>query len=93
MREYAGDVAEAAPAPYEYYRGMELHPQLAGADVKQFTNCRVGMMSWPIFLSAMFICDLQTHGYNAASFMHFLLQVLIRTQNLLVGCELILCFR
>lgn len=32
----------------DYYWGMELYPRVLGFDVKQFTNCRFGMMSWAI---------------------------------------------
>lgn len=77
MREHKGDVAEAAPLPYEYYRGMELHPRFFGVDVKQWTNCRVGLMSWGVLLTAFFIVYLQENGYSSAVFMHFLLQVMI----------------
>jgi 7-dehydrocholesterol reductase len=40
---------------FEFYRGMELHPRLLGVDVKQWTNCRVGMMIWQIFIVAFLI--------------------------------------
>eukprot|EP01084_Bolivina_argentea_P298794 514960_1 len=30
----------------DYFKGMELHPRIFGWDVKQFTNCRFGMMYW-----------------------------------------------
>lgn len=31
---------------FDFYWGTELHPRILGWDVKQFTNCRFGMMSW-----------------------------------------------
>lgn len=33
----------------DYYWGMELYPRILGWDVKQFTNCRWGMVAWVIF--------------------------------------------
>lgn len=33
----------------DYYWGMELYPRVLGWDVKQFTNCRWGMVAWAIF--------------------------------------------
>lgn len=33
---------------FDYYWGTELYPRIFGWDVKQFTNCRFGMMSWII---------------------------------------------
>ena len=32
----------------DFYWGMELYPRIAGWDVKQFTNCRAGMMFWAV---------------------------------------------
>lgn len=32
----------------DYFRGIELYPRVGKFDVKMFTNCRFGMMSWPI---------------------------------------------
>merc|ERR1712137_658096 len=34
----------------DYYWGVELYPTILGVQVKQFTNCRFGMMSWPIII-------------------------------------------
>ena len=33
---------------FDFYWGTELHPRILCWDVKQFTNCRFGMMSWAI---------------------------------------------
>ena len=36
----------------DYYWGIELYPTIFSVHVKQFTNCRFGMMSWvPIIIS------------------------------------------
>ncbi|MFT7620996.1 MAG: 7-dehydrocholesterol reductase [Myxococcota bacterium] len=35
---------------FDYYWGTELYPRVLGFDVKQFTNCRFGMMGWPVIL-------------------------------------------
>jgi len=34
----------------DYYWGVELYPTILTFHVKQFTNSRFGMMSWPLFL-------------------------------------------
>ena len=40
---------------FDYYWGTELYPRIFGFDVKMFTNCRFGMMSWSlILLSCLF---------------------------------------
>ncbi len=35
---------------FDYYWGTELYPRIFGWDVKMFTNCRFGMMSWGLIL-------------------------------------------
>jgi 7-dehydrocholesterol reductase len=35
---------------FDYYWGTELYPRVLGWDIKMFTNCRFGMMSWGLFL-------------------------------------------
>lgn len=35
---------------FDFYWGTELYPQVAGINLKQFTNCRFGMMSWGIII-------------------------------------------
>jgi 7-dehydrocholesterol reductase len=35
---------------FDYYWGTELYPRVLGWDVKMFTNCRFGMMGWPLLL-------------------------------------------
>lgn len=34
----------------DYFWGTELYPKLLGVDVKMFTNCRFGMMSWGLLV-------------------------------------------
>jgi 7-dehydrocholesterol reductase len=36
------------PLLYDFYRGCELHPRLFGCDVKQLTNCRIGLILWQV---------------------------------------------
>ncbi|XP_046455407.1 7-dehydrocholesterol reductase-like isoform X1 [Daphnia pulex] len=54
-RPQTSEVLPRSPMLFEFYRGMELHPRLLGVDVKQWTNCRVGMMIWQIFIVAFLI--------------------------------------
>ena len=42
--------ARAAIPIFDYYWGTELYPRILGWDVKMFTNCRFGMMAWPLIL-------------------------------------------
>jgi len=47
---------------FDYYWGTELYPRVLGWDVKQFTNCRFGMMSWPLILISCAAAQHDRHG-------------------------------
>lgn len=47
----------------DYYWGVELYPTILGFHVKQFTNCRFGMMSWPIILLSYAAKQQDVYGY------------------------------
>jgi len=47
---------------FDYYWGTELYPRVLGWDVKQFTNCRFGMMAWPLILLSFAARQYQVHG-------------------------------
>lgn len=52
---------------YDFWWGMELYPKLGPLNLKQFTNCRFGMMAWAI-LPVIFAChQYQRDGYLADS--------------------------
>lgn len=38
---------------FDYYWGTELYPRILGWDVKMFTNCRMGMIGWPVILISL----------------------------------------
>lgn len=60
---------------YEFYRGMEIHPRLMGVDVKQWTNCRVGMMAWQILIVAFLLAgDEHGEGLNAGHLANVVIQ-------------------
>ncbi len=44
------------------YWGTELYPRVLGWDVKQFTNCRFGMMSWVLLPLVFAHKSMATHG-------------------------------
>jgi 7-dehydrocholesterol reductase len=52
---------------FEFYRGIELYPQLFGFDVKTFTNCRFGMMIWPVLICSYAAAQHNKYGYVANS--------------------------
>jgi 7-dehydrocholesterol reductase len=52
---------------YDFWWGMELYPKLGPLNVKQFTNCRFGMMAWAL-LPIVFAChQYQRDGFLADS--------------------------
>ena len=67
----------------DYYVGRELHPTfLSGIDVKQFTNCRFGVMLWPVMcISAVGHEYKRFNGaVSNATWVSFGLQMLYLTQ-------------
>ncbi|CAG2066545.1 unnamed protein product [Timema podura] len=43
-------------------------------DVKQLTNCRVGLMAWQLLIIAFYIAGVERHGFNIAALVNLLLQ-------------------
>ncbi len=44
------DAGSSGNFVFDYYWGTELYPGIFGWDVKVFTNCRFGLMTWPLLL-------------------------------------------
>ncbi|CAL8074258.1 unnamed protein product [Orchesella dallaii] len=68
--------ANSYPILHEFYRGMELHPRLLGVDVKQLTNCRVGMIMWQLLIVIYLIAGWELHGFDAGHLVNVLLQTI-----------------
>lgn len=49
---------------FDYYWGTELYPRMLGWDIKQFTNCRFGMMSWPVIILSFAAKQAQLYGLS-----------------------------
>lgn len=52
---------------FDYYWGIELHPRIMGIDIKQLTNCRFGMMIWPLLLLTYMFKQYSMLGYVSNS--------------------------
>ncbi len=50
LRPSSTDASSSGNPLFDYYWGTELYPRVWGWDIKQFTNCRFGMMSWGLLL-------------------------------------------
>ncbi|RYY71412.1 hypothetical protein EON63_21740, partial [archaeon] len=51
----------------DYFWGTELYPRILGWDVKQFTNCRFGMMWWQVALLIYMYKQHALYGYVSSS--------------------------
>lgn len=49
---------------FDYYWGTELYPRVLGWDLKMFTNCRFGMMAWPVIVLSFAAKQSQLYGLS-----------------------------
>jgi len=68
------DEREGHSTLFKFLRGLEFHPKLFGVDIKQWTNCRYGMISWQIIILLFMYYYFQKNGFNNAIFVTVLLQ-------------------
>lgn len=61
---------------FDYYWGTELYPRIFGWDVKQFTNCRFGMMGWPLLILSYAAKQQELYGLSDAMAVAVSLQIL-----------------
>ena len=61
---------------FDYYWGCELYPRLFGWDVKQFTNCRFGLMSWAVLILCYAVKQQQAFGLSDSMVASVLLQMI-----------------
>lgn len=61
---------------FDYYWGTELYPRILGWDVKLFTNCRFGMMGWPLIILSFAAAQHETMGLTDALFVSVALQLI-----------------
>jgi 7-dehydrocholesterol reductase len=61
---------------FDYYWGTELYPRIFGWDVKMFTNCRFGMMGWPVILLSFAAAQHEAMGLTDALFVSVALQLI-----------------
>tara|TARA_R110000868_G_scaffold298752_2_gene558938 strand:+ start:1874 stop:3169 length:1296 start_codon:yes stop_codon:yes gene_type:complete len=61
---------------FDYYWGTELHPEMLGINIKQFINCRIGMMSWGLLLIAYAAKQQSLYGLSNSMLVSVGLQLL-----------------
>lgn len=60
---------------FDYYWGTELHPRVFGWDLKQFTNCRFGMMGWGVILLSYAAKQKELYGLSDSMVVSVILQL------------------
>jgi 7-dehydrocholesterol reductase len=61
---------------FDYYWGTELYPRVFGWDVKMFTNCRFGMMGWPLLLISYAAKQSELYGLSDSMMVAVALQLI-----------------
>lgn len=61
---------------FDYFWGTELYPRFFGFDVKMFTNCRFGMMAWPVIILSFAAKQHELYGLSNAMIISTLLQLI-----------------
>ncbi|MBA2368866.1 MAG: 7-dehydrocholesterol reductase [Candidatus Protochlamydia sp.] len=70
------DNGSASNFIFDYFWGMELYPRLWGWDIKMFTNCRFGMMSWSLIILSFAAKQKELYGLSDGMVVSVLLQLL-----------------
>lgn len=65
---------------FDYYWGTELYPKVLGWDLKRFTNCRFGMMSWSLILISFAAKQEQLYGLSDSMVVAVALQLIYVTK-------------
>jgi 7-dehydrocholesterol reductase len=61
------DAGSSGNVIVDFFWGVELYPRIFGFDVKQFTNCRFGMMFWQVGLICYAARQYNDLGYVSSS--------------------------
>jgi 7-dehydrocholesterol reductase len=61
---------------FDYYWGTELYPRIFGWDVKMFTNCRFGMMGWPLIILSYAAKQQELYGLSDSMVVAVALQLI-----------------
>lgn len=63
----SADCGSTGNLVFDYFWGTELYPRILGWDVKQFTNCRYGMVFWAISCISYTFAQFERFGYVSDS--------------------------
>lgn len=63
------DAGSSGHAIMDYFWGVELHPSIAGLNLKQLCNCRIGMMGWSLTILSFAIRQIEDRGHLSTAMM------------------------
>jgi len=72
----SSDASTSGNPVFDYYWGTELYPRVWGWDIKQFTNCRFGMMGWPLLLLSYAAKQEELYGLSDSMMVAVALQLI-----------------
>ncbi|MEI8366160.1 MAG: 7-dehydrocholesterol reductase [Parachlamydiaceae bacterium] len=72
----SSDSGSSGNSIFDYYWGMELYPRVFGWDIKMFTNCRFGMMGWPLIILSFAARQSENGGLSDSMLVAVALQLL-----------------
>ncbi|HZS40388.1 MAG TPA: 7-dehydrocholesterol reductase [Polyangia bacterium] len=61
------DAGRSGNPVFDFFWGTELHPRLFDFELKQFANCRFGMMSWTIIILSFLFKQRALYGHVSTS--------------------------
>jgi 7-dehydrocholesterol reductase len=76
----SSDAGVSGNVIFDYYWGTELYPRVFGWDIKMFTNCRFGMMSWPVILLSFAAKQQEIYGLSDSMCVSVALQLVYITK-------------
>jgi 7-dehydrocholesterol reductase len=66
-RPTTSDASVSGNFIWDYYWGVELHPELFGVKLKQLFNCRLSMMGWSVILFSFLAKQHELYGHVSNS--------------------------
>jgi 7-dehydrocholesterol reductase len=76
----SSDTEHSGSPGFDFYRGTELYPRILGWDVKQFTNCRIGMMGWAVIILSFAAKQRELYGLSDSMLVSVALQLIYITK-------------
>lgn len=76
----SADAGASGNVIFDYYWGTELYPRILGWDIKMFTNCRFGMMSWGLIIISFAAKQQELYGLSNSMCVALLLQLVYITK-------------